>query len=168
MGVTTVTWEKTSRTKETLDAYGFGARAGAMAGTQTAATRDAGANYYNPAALGLLTDIQADVGYQFALPYLSINGGDQNVDASRGFAAGLSVPGQIGGVKLTLGVSVFLPDERLTRTRTYAAQRTRWSLYDNRPQRLFFATNIASGRQCLAGRACRIFPRFARQRKGAG
>ncbi len=126
-----------------LDAFGFGARGPAMGGAQTAATDDGGANYYNPAALALAHDIRIDIGYQVAAPYLSVNGGDQNVDASRGFALSLSAPGKILGVEMALGASVFIPDERLTRARTLAAQVPRWALYDNRPQRFFLGSNLA-------------------------
>ena len=37
-----------------VDMYGYGARASAMGGAQTAAANDTGANYYNPAALALI------------------------------------------------------------------------------------------------------------------
>ncbi len=126
-----------------VDTFGFGARAPAMGGAQTAAARDGSANYYNPAALALGNDIRVDLGYQRATPYLSLNGGDQGVDQSRGIAAALSAPGTLFGVRMALGAGVFLPDERITRTRTLPAQRPRWSLYDNRPQRIFLGSNLA-------------------------
>jgi long-chain fatty acid transport protein len=126
-----------------LDAFGFGARAGAMAGAQTAATKDGSANYYNPAALAVGDDIRIDVGYQLAKPVLSINGSGQGVDASRGLAVAVSAPGQIGPVKLAFGLGIFLPDERITRARAMPAGRPRWSLYDNRPQRLFIGSHLA-------------------------
>lgn len=126
-----------------VDAFGFGARAPAMGGAQTAATADGGANYYNPAALVAGDDIRIDAGYQLAAPYLSINRGDQDVDASRGLAVALSAPGKIGAVRLAMGAGLFLPDERVTRVRTLPAQRPRWSLYDNRPQRIFLGANVA-------------------------
>jgi hypothetical protein len=126
-----------------VDTFGFGGRAPAMGGAQTAATRDGGANYYNPAALALGDDIKIDLGYQRATPYLSLNGGDQGVDQARGIAAAISAPGTIFGVHMALGAGVFLPDERITRTRTLPAQRPRWSLYDNRPQRIFLGSNLA-------------------------
>jgi long-chain fatty acid transport protein len=136
-----------------VDAFGFGARGPAMGGAQTAASDDGGANYYNPAALARVPELRIDVGYQIAEPHLSINGGDQNVDASRGFALSLSAPGKIFGHDVFLGTAVFLPDERLTRVRTVPAQEPRWQMYDNRPQCLFLGTNlaIALGRRWLVG-----------------
>ena len=126
-----------------VDAFGFGARGPAMAGAQTAATQDGGANYYNPAALALGDEIRIDLGYQLAKPYLRIGGGDQGVDASRGLAISLTAPGDIGPLHLAVGLAAFLPDERITRTRTLPSARPRWALYDNRPQRLFLASNLA-------------------------
>ncbi len=126
-----------------IDAFGFGARGPAMGGAQTAATDDGGANYYNPAALARGHDLRFDVAYQVAAPYLAINGGDQNVDASRGFSLSLVAPGKILGVEVALGTGVFLPDDRLTRVRSLAAQVPRWQMYDNRPQRFFLGTNLA-------------------------
>jgi Outer membrane protein transport protein (OMPP1/FadL/TodX) len=130
-------------TANPLDAFGFGARAGAMGGAQTAATIDGGANYYNQAALAVGDDIRIDVGYQAAKPFLSINDNGQGVDSSRGLAVGVSAPGKIGPLRLAFGLGVFLPDDRITRARAMPAGRPRWSLYDNRPQRLFIASNLA-------------------------
>jgi long-subunit fatty acid transport protein len=126
-----------------VDAFGFGARGPAMGGAQTAASDDGGANYYNPAALTRAHDLRMEVAYQLASPYLSINGGDQDVDESRGFALSLAAPGRLFGVEIALGAGVFLPDERVTRVRSQPAQMPRWSLYDNRPQRFFLGSNLA-------------------------
>lgn len=126
-----------------IDAFGFGARGPAMGGAQTAATQDGGANYYNPAALVTGDDIKIDLGYQLAAPTLTLNGGDVHADASRGLAVGLSAPGHFAGVKIAMGAGVFLPDERITRVRTEPAQRPRFVLYDNRPQRIFLGANLA-------------------------
>lgn len=126
-----------------VDLFGFGARAQGAGGAMTAATDDAGANYYNPARLAGSDDIRIDVGYQLALPSLAVDGQDQNVDASRGTALGIVVPGRLAGARLAIGAGLFLPDQQITRTRTLPSGQPRWSLYDNRPQRLFLAANVA-------------------------
>jgi long-chain fatty acid transport protein len=126
-----------------VDLFGFGARAQGMGGAMTAGTDDAGANYYNPARLAGTDDIRIDVGYQMALPQLAVDGHDQHVDASRGTALGIAVPGRLAGARLAIGAGLFLPDQQITRTRTLPSGQPRWSLYDNRPQRLFLAANIA-------------------------
>lgn len=125
------------------DAFGFGARAAAMAGAQTAASDDAGANYYNPAVLATFDTIRIDIGYQLADPGLEVDGQDLGVDSSRGLVLGLSAPGRIGQFPIALGGAVFLPDQHLSRTRTLAADKPRFVLYDNRPQRVFLAANLA-------------------------
>jgi long-chain fatty acid transport protein len=127
-----------------IDAFGFGARAPAMAGAHTAAARDGSANYYNPAALALGEVIEIDLGYQLAEPALTINGLDQEVDQSRGLVGSLSAPGRIAGIPFALGVALFLPDERVARARTLPAGKPRWALYDNRPQRIFLASHLAA------------------------
>ncbi|MBK9034667.1 MAG: outer membrane protein transport protein [Myxococcales bacterium] len=125
------------------DAYGFGARAQAMAGAQVAGADDTSAAYYNPALLAASSAIRIDVGYQLAVPRLTIDGHDTGVDASRGLAIGLAVPGQLLGGRLAVGAGLFLPDQHITRTRTLASAQPRFALYDNRPQRLFLAANMA-------------------------
>jgi hypothetical protein len=114
-----------------------------MGGAQTAASTDGGANYYNPAALAASHELRVDVAYQLASPHLSINGGDQNVDASHGFALSLEVPGTIFGHRFVIGLATFLPDDRVTRVRTVPVEQPRWQMYDNRPQCLFVGTNLA-------------------------
>lgn len=126
-----------------VDAFGFGARSPAMANAATAASDDTGAGYFNPALLALATDIHLDLGYQYARPSLVVNGQDQSVDSSRGLAAGLVVPGLIASRRVAFGGTVFVPDDRISRVRTLSSQQPRWQMYDNRPQRLFLAANVA-------------------------
>jgi len=126
-----------------VDAFGFGGRAPAMAGAQTAAAADGSANYYNPALLATFDDIRVDVGYQTAVPSLFVNGLDLGVDSSRGLAVALSSPGQIGKVHLAVSGGLFLPDQHVLRARALEADKPRFALYDNRPQRLFLGANLA-------------------------
>ncbi len=126
-----------------IDLFGFGARAQGMGGAMTAGADDASANYYNPALLAGSDDIRIDIGYQAAQPFLSVDGRGQAVDAARGLAIGLAVPGTIAGARIAVGAGLFLPDQQITRTRTLPSAQPRWTLYDNRPQRLFLAANLA-------------------------
>jgi len=126
-----------------VDAFGFGGRAPAMAGAQTAAAADGSANYYNPALLATFDDIRVDVGYQTAVPSLFVNGLDLRVDSSRGLAVALSSPGRIGKVHLAVSGGLFLPDQHVLRARAIEADKPRFALYDNRPQRLFLGANLA-------------------------
>ena len=77
-----------------IDLFGFGPRGQAMAGAQVADAEDTSASYYNPALLARSSDIRIDVGYQLAVPRLTIDGRDNDVDVSRGLALGLAVPGR--------------------------------------------------------------------------
>jgi long-chain fatty acid transport protein len=124
--------------------FGLGARGPALAGAATAATDgDSAATYYNPAAIATADSIRIDLGYQAALPALSINGNSQGVDAARGLVAGLVVPGQVGPVRLAFGLAIHLPDEHIIRLRTLPADQPRWMYYDNRPQRFFLCSSLA-------------------------
>ncbi len=125
------------------DAFGFGSRAGAMGGAATAVADDGSANYYNPARLVAGRDLRIDIGYQGALPSLSINGRDNHVDATHGFVVGLAAPGTLGPVRLAFGAALFLPDDRLTRVRALAFAQPRWVEFDNRTQRVFLAATLA-------------------------
>jgi long-chain fatty acid transport protein len=126
-----------------LDAFGYGSRATAMGGAATAASEDSSANYYNPAGLVRGKDLRFDLGYRYAQPLTRINGHDLGVDASRGLFVGLVAPGSIGPFRFSFGVSLWLPDQRLTRVRTLPFAQPRFILFDNLSQRLFFAANLA-------------------------
>ena len=126
-----------------IDAFGLGARGAAMGGAQTAAADDSAANYYNPALLARLEALHIDLGYRAAVPRLEINDADLGVDTSRGLHVGFATPGRIGKLRVALGSAIFLPDQNVSRVRSLPRSQPRWALYDNRPQRLFFAANIA-------------------------
>jgi long-chain fatty acid transport protein len=126
-----------------IDAFGYGSRATAMGGAATAASEDSSANYYNPAGLVRGRELRFDLGYRYAQPLARVNRHDIGVDASRGFFVGLVAPGSIGPFRFAFGVSLWLPDERLTRLRTLPFAQPRFILFDNLPQRLFFAANLA-------------------------
>ena len=125
------------------DVFGFSPRASAMAQAAVAVSDDSSANYYNPAGLARQGDLRIDIGYQAAHPSLSINGHDSHVDSTSGFLVGISAPGQIFGTRIAFGAALFLPDDRISRTRSLAYAQPRWENYDNRTQRIFLAANLA-------------------------
>lgn len=124
-----------------LDMFGSGARGMAMGGAQTAATNDSSANYYNPALLAAVSGLEIDLGYHLALPVLRIDGRDLGVDSSHGGRIALAMPGRLGPARLGVGISLSLPDQHLMRVRTLNQQQPRFSLYDNRAQRLYLSVN---------------------------
>ena len=126
-----------------LDIYGFGARAMAMGNAYTALAADPSANYYNPAGLAMTDRVQIDAGYLYTSPALSMDGRDQEVDASNGLMAGILVPGDFGPVRVAFGLGVFLPDSRISRVRALPQFQPRFVMLDNRPQRLFISANLA-------------------------
>jgi long-chain fatty acid transport protein len=126
-----------------IDAFGWGSRATAMGGAATADSEDSSANYYNPGGLVRGHDLRIDIGYRYAQPLLRMNKRDVGVDASRGFFIGLVAPGRIGPFRFAFGASLWLPDQRLTRVRSLPFGQPRFVLFDNRPQRLYLAANLA-------------------------
>lgn len=140
MGAILLSWE--ARTNP-VDAFGLGARPASMGGAHAAVATDFSANYYNPAGLVRGSDLEIDVGYQYAGARLRLNGRDIGVDDSRGLTAGLVAPGKIGAVKFAFGVALFLPDERVSRVRAVPRTQPRFIYYDNRTQRIYLATNLA-------------------------
>jgi long-chain fatty acid transport protein len=126
-----------------IDALGYGSRGIGMAGAQTANSIDSSANYYNPAGLVAGKDLRIDIGYRYAQPILRMNQRDVGVDAARGWQIGLDAPGNIGPFRFAVGVALWLPDQRITRTRSLSFDQPRFVYYDNRMQRLFFSANLA-------------------------
>jgi long-chain fatty acid transport protein len=124
------------------DMFGAGDRGASMGGAHTAAANDSSANYYNPALLARLPNLELDIGYRLALPDLDLDDRSLNVDAARGTRVALGMPGRVGIVPLGVGVSVYLPDQHLTRNRSLSQTQPRFALYDNRPQRLFLSVNF--------------------------
>ncbi|MDQ3032520.1 MAG: hypothetical protein M3Y87_08900 [Myxococcota bacterium] len=126
-----------------MDTYGLGSRSIAMGGAVTADVSDFSANYYNPAGLIRGQEIRIGLGWFGVQSELQIDDLDSNIDPVSGMVMGLVVPGNIDGFRFAFGLSVHLPDERVSRTRSLPRTRPRWEFYDNRPQRTYLATHIA-------------------------
>ncbi|MEE2756880.1 MAG: outer membrane protein transport protein [Myxococcota bacterium] len=126
-----------------LDSFGFGSRAIALGGAVTADTNSTEATYYNPAGLVHTTALKLDLGYIYVQPDLKLNGHGQDVDASRGIQAGLSLPSRIGQYRFGIALSVHLPDQHISRIRALPERQPRWVLWDNRPQRIVINSSVA-------------------------
>lgn len=125
------------------DILGFGSRGAGMGNANSAIATDSSANYYNPAGLVRGKELTISLSYQLAQPFLKLNGRDMGVNESRGLAVSIAAPGRIGPFKFAFGVGVWLPDQRLTRTRQLAFEQPRFVYYDNRMQRFLLSANIA-------------------------
>lgn len=126
-----------------VDAFGFGARAPALGNAYAAVADDSAAGYYNPAGLARSSSLQIDLGYQAAVPQVRVSGVDQAISETRGLAVGLVLPGRVWRVPIAFGVTLFLPDQQVTRIRVLRFDVPRVQLYDNRTQRLYLAASLA-------------------------
>lgn len=126
-----------------LGMFGASARTAAMGLAQTASAEDATASYSNPALLANLETVDVMLSYSAALPKLTLNDADLQVDSSRGTHLALAAPGTIFGKSVGLGVSMFLPDHHLLRYRSLSQEQPRFALYDNRAQRLVITASAA-------------------------
>ncbi len=133
----------TSARANPVDAFGLGARATALGSAYSAVADDTAAAYYNPAGLARSTDLRVDLGYQLARPVLKVSGQPQDLMDSRGLIFGVLLPGRLLGLRFAFGVTLFLPDQQATRIRVLSFDRPRLQLFENRPQRMFFAANLA-------------------------
>ncbi len=126
-----------------LDSYGWGARAPALGNAYSAIADDSAAGYYNPAGLARGSDLRIDIGYQAARPLIDVSGQRQNVKDTRGLAAGIVLPGNLGGLHFAFGVTLFMPDQYATQIHVLSYDFPRLHLYDSRSQRFFLAANLA-------------------------
>lgn len=125
------------------DTFGLGSREAALGSAVAADCPSFAANYYNPAALVSVRNLDLSVGYMHASQRLRIDGVDNRLDSVHGLVGGLVAPGEAFGVPFAFGIATHLPDERLSRIRTLRQETPRWELYDNHAQLLYLATNLA-------------------------
>ncbi len=126
-----------------LTMFGSGARGASMGGALTAGARDGSANFYNPALLATIPNLEIDLSYRAARPDLRLNGEDVGVDVARGTQISVAVPGEIAGHRIGAGVSAYVPDQQLMRIRSLSQTQPRFALYDNRAQRLYINVNLS-------------------------
>lgn len=133
----------TTATANPPDTYGFGSRETAMGGAVSADVDGVAAGYYNPAGLVRTRGLALSISYFRADHSLETNGNDNAVDPVKGMNGGIVAPGTFLGVPFAFGITVHLPDDRISRVRALRQEQPRWEMYDNRNQRLFLAANLA-------------------------
>ncbi|MHB8874213.1 MAG: OmpP1/FadL family transporter [Myxococcaceae bacterium] len=134
-----------------MQTFGFGPRAAAMAGAQTADAQDYSAVFYNPAMLVLRKDLNFGFAFSWARADTEVapTGTGATADGpqldckyctppdSAGFSVGLLFP-LAGKVKnrLAFGLGLYLPSQRLLRTQATDPNRPFWYLYHSSPDRI--------------------------------
>jgi long-chain fatty acid transport protein len=123
--------------------FGFGARSQGMAGSGVALADDSAAVFQNPAGLARAQGVAVSFGYAFvkyALENHGTSAGLSNVNALEG---GLVVPGAIRGVPVAFGLSIAMPDGRLSRLNEAEPTAPYWPLDDAGPRLVDVGTGFA-------------------------
>ncbi|MBW2526170.1 MAG: outer membrane protein transport protein, partial [Deltaproteobacteria bacterium] len=127
------------------DSYGFGSRATAMAGANTADAADFSAAYYNPAGLVEAPGVEVSAGYTYWSQQLTIDDRDNQVAPVHGLVGGVVAPGELFGIPFAFGVATHLPDNGVSFIYARRQEVPRWELYDTRAQLLYLSANLAIG-----------------------
>lgn len=125
------------------DTFGLGSRSSALAGAVAADVRDFSANYYNASGLALAERTQLSLGVQSVAPDLTLDGDRSPVRSFRSLVFGLVAPGELLEVPVAFGVGGQLSGDLLARIRTLSPDEQRWWLYQDRPEQVFLAANLA-------------------------
>lgn len=118
----------------TLDLFGFGMRAPAMAGTGVSTSNDYESVYANPAGLAEVTEKRATVGAVIADFRTRMDGAIVG-DASSGIVLGGAVPMPLEGWakdRFALGFGFYVPNEALNRVRAPFPGVPQFALLENR------------------------------------
>ena len=97
--------------------FGFGARSQALAGAGTAIADDSAAVFQNPSGLARAERVTVTLGYANVSYALSDNGSAASLRTVNALEGGLVVPGAIRGMPVAFGLSLALPDGKLSRLR---------------------------------------------------
>ncbi len=135
-----------SAAADTFETFGYGPRAAAMGGAQTADANDYTSVYYNPA----LMPYHKDVNFGFNFQWYRMNASVQSKDLARdidctyctaqdqvGMSLGLLFP--LGGRvrnRVALGLGLYAPETRLLRVLSPARDQPFWLHYNSSPERL--------------------------------
>lgn len=124
--------------------FGFGARSQALAGAGTAIAEDSAAVFQNPSGLARTERVTVTFGYANVSYRLSDNGASASLPTVNSVEGGLVVPGAIRGVPVAFGLSLALPDGKLSRLRQADATQPYWPLDDAGPRLVDVGTGFAA------------------------
>ena len=114
-----------------FDTFGASSRMEGMAGAGVAEASGWAAAHYNPAGVARADDVEAAVGYGYGVPRLTVDGADANVTTPRGTTLGLSVPIDLGWLRASFGLALYMPDQFLARIQIIPAEEPHFVLLDN-------------------------------------
>jgi long-subunit fatty acid transport protein len=124
--------------------FGFGARSQALAGAGTALADDSAAVFQNPSGLARAERVTVTLGYANVSYGLSDDGAGASLPTVNSLEGGLVVPGAIRGVPVAFGLSLALPDGKLSRLRQADASEPDWPLDDAGPRLVDVGTGFAA------------------------
>jgi long-chain fatty acid transport protein len=130
-------------TANPADTFGLTSRSTAMGGAVSAGVADTSANYYNPSGLVLSEAIQLSIGAVHIAPELRSGDEPQPLPSIDAWQAGLVIPGHVLEVPVAVGLATQVAGNRLSRIVTFTEDDQRWFIYDNRPEQIYLAANVA-------------------------
>ncbi|HTQ05411.1 MAG TPA: outer membrane protein transport protein [Polyangiaceae bacterium] len=124
--------------------FGFGARSQALAGAGTAIADDAAAVFENPSGLARAEHVTVTLGYANVSYGLADDGSSASLPTVNALEGGLVVPGAILGVPVAFGLSLALPNGKLSELRQADASTSYWPLDDAGPRLVDVGTGFAA------------------------
>lgn len=123
---------------------GFGPENGALAAANLADQDDAAAVLQNPSGLVRAPGTTLSVGYERHASSLEADGRDADLSTIQTFELGIVVPGALAGVPVAFGLSLALPDGRLSRLRQVEPASPHFPLDDAGPRLVDLAVALAA------------------------